>query len=188
LAVGLSSPQASSPNGVVISFSSKAANLQSGPAEAIRQGIREAQARYYRLVLVVGPAGSGKTTALAGCNAGSPTPSLHLGSALGARLLELSRRQRALQVQSLLETLLDETGADPVALDNLEILFDPALQQDVLRLLQGLSRNRTLVAAWPGTYVDGILSYAEPGHPEHVRYPEPEAVIVAFSPPGTPTP
>ena len=36
-------------------------------------------------------------------------------------------------------------------LDHLEILFDPALEQDPLRLLQGVSRDRTVVAAWPGT-------------------------------------
>ncbi len=158
--------------------------MQSGSAEAIRQGIREAQARYFRLVLVVGPAGSGKTAALAAGRPDPASPVLHLGSALGARLLPLSRRQRALQAQALLEALVEETGSDPVFLDNLEILFDPALQQDVLRLLQGLSRNRTVVAAWPGNYHDGTLSYAEPGHPEYARHSEPEAVIVSLSPPG----
>lgn len=154
--------------------------------DRIRRAVAQATSRYFRLVLVVGPAGSGKTAALA---EGRPEPAssvLHLGSALGARLLPLSKRQRALQTQALLESLVDETGADPVFLDNLEILFDPALQQDVLRLLQGLSRNRTVVAAWPGNYHDGALSYAEPGHPEHVRYANPEAVIVSLSPPGSP--
>ncbi|MEN6474686.1 MAG: BREX-3 system P-loop-containing protein BrxF, partial [Syntrophaceae bacterium] len=37
-----------------------------------------------------------------------------------------------------------------VLLDNIEILFDVSLKQDPLRLLQGLSRNTTLVAAWSG--------------------------------------
>lgn len=163
--------------------------MQSEPAEVIRQGFRDAHARYYRLVLVVGPGGAGKTTALRTYSKAFTVPVSHLslGSSLPARLLPLSRRQRALQAQSLLESLVDETGTDPVFLDNLEILFDPALQQDVLRLLQGLSRNRTIVAAWPGEYRDGSLSYAEPGHPEHVRYPNPEAVIVSLPPPGPPT-
>ncbi len=161
--------------------------MQTNGADRIRRTVAEATGRYFRLVLVVGPAGSGKTAALRAAADPVANP-LNLGSALAARLLPLSKRQRALQTQALLEALVDGAGIDPVLLDNLEILFDPALQQDVLRLLQGLSRNRTIVASWPGKYVEGVLSYAEPGHPEHVRYPEPEAVIVAFSPPGTPTP
>ena len=69
--------------------------------------------------------------------------------------------------------LLDEVvGTDEplVLLDNIEILFDTALKQDPLRLLQGVSRNRTIVAAWNGTLENGYLIYAAPEHPEHRRY------------------
>jgi len=58
-----------------------------------------------------------------------------------------------------------------VLLDNIEILFDVHLKQDPLRLLQGLSRNRTVVAAWNGSIVDGHMTYAVPDHPEYRRYP-----------------
>ena len=57
-----------------------------------------------------------------------------------------------------------------VLLDNIEILFDAALKQDPLRLLQGVSRNRTIVAAWNGTLENRYLTYASPEHPEHRRY------------------
>ena len=57
--------------------------------------------------------------------------------------------------------------------------FSPRnLAQDPLRLLQSLSRNRTIVAAWPGIFDGASLTYAEPGHPEARRYPTPQAVIV----------
>jgi len=42
------------------------------------------------------------------------------------------------------------SAADVVLLDNVEVLFDVSLKQDPLRLLQGLSRNKTVVAAWSG--------------------------------------
>lgn len=167
---------------------SEAATVNDERRALVRQGLRRAEGAYFRLILVVGSAGAGKTATLKAAAEASAAASLNLGSALGARLLELSRRQRALDCARLLESILDETGADPVALDNLEILFDPALQQDVLRLLQGLSRNRTIVAAWPGEYVDGVLSHAESGHPEFVRYTNPEAVLVNLPPPGSHTP
>lgn len=68
----------------------------------------------------------------------------------------------------------------PLVLDNLELLFDQALRQDPLRLLQGLARNRTLLASWNGTFSVGRLGYAEPGHPEYRAYDAPEALIVTM--------
>ncbi|MCH7944758.1 MAG: BREX-3 system P-loop-containing protein BrxF [Armatimonadetes bacterium] len=67
---------------------------------------------------------------------------------------------------------------DDGLLDNIEILFDVTLEQDPLRLLEGVSRNRTIVAAWNGTLENGYLSYATPDHPEYRRYPRRELVVV----------
>ena len=39
--------------------------------------------------------------------------------------------------------------SDVVLLDNIELLFAVEFAQDPLRLLQSLSRNVTIVAAWP---------------------------------------
>jgi hypothetical protein len=66
-------------------------------------------------------------------------------------------------------TLAAQAGL--VLLDNIEILFDVHLKQDPLRLLQRLSRNKTVVAAWNGTIVDGHMTYAVPDHHEYRRYP-----------------
>ena len=66
----------------------------------------------------------------------------------------------------------------PVILDNLEILFDNALQQDPLRLLQSISRNRAVVASWNGIVNSGRLLYAETGHPEYRSYDSIDALIV----------
>lgn len=68
----------------------------------------------------------------------------------------------------------------PLVLDNLELLFDQDLKQDPLRLLQGLARNRTLLASWNGTFSVGRLGYAVPGHPEYRAYDAPEALIVTM--------
>ena len=58
------------------------------------------------------------------------------------------------------------------------MLFDSTLKQDPLRLLQHASRNRTVVAAWTGTFANGYLSYAAPDHPEYRRYGEQGLVVV----------
>ena len=104
-------------------------------------------------------------------------PYVNLGLTLSRKLLELPDRTRALRLSRIADAIMDETGRDTVILDNTEILFEPVLQQDPLRLLQQLSRGRTMVAAWNGKYDGKALVYAEPSHPEHRRYYEVDALV-----------
>jgi len=83
-------------------------------------------------------------------------------------------------VRRLLADVIDEQPGDIIALDNIELLFDPALHQDPLACLQGLSRNKTLIAAWGGTFVKNALTYAEPGHPEYRRYERPDVTAIVL--------
>jgi hypothetical protein len=69
-----------------------------------------------------------------------------------------------------------------LALNNIELLFEPSLQQEPLALLQELSRNKSLIVAWGGSYNEQtrVLTYAEPGHPEYRRYERPEVIVLAM--------
>lgn len=137
--------------------------------EQLIKRIGEAGGQYNRLVLLVGPPGSGKTVAFRGVAEHTGGRLLNLNLELSRLLLDLTARQRALRLSQLLEEAL---GGDDqlVLLGNIEILFDPALKHDPLGLLQRASRNRTIVAAWSGAMDGGYLTYAEPGHPEFRRY------------------
>ena len=97
-------------------------------------------------------------------------PLVNVSLELSRRMLDLPERQRPLRVQRILERVVAEIDGDIVLLDNIELLFDPSLRQDPLRLLKGISRNRTTVAAWSGSIEDGNIYYAERGHPEYRRY------------------
>ena len=140
-------------------------------ADRIMKEIKQAALLYHRLVLVVGPAGTGKTTALRYLQDRNGAPFVNVNLELSRRMLDLTRHQRILRVPRLLQEIADRGGEEMVLLDNLEVLFDVGLRQDPLRLLQGLSRNRIVVAAWNGTNVGGFLTYAAPGHPEYKSYP-----------------
>jgi hypothetical protein len=133
---------------------------------------------YYRLLLAVGPVRGGKTAALAELAARRIWPRLNVNLRISERLLDLTHRQRAVRVANVLDDIVREEASEVVLLDNIELLFAAELAQDPLRLLQSLSRNRTIVAAWPGTFDGKTLTYAEPGHPEARRYSTPQAVIV----------
>ena len=138
-------------------------------SDEIRDHIGHAEDLYHRLVLVVGPPRAGKTKALQAVAESTGAPLVNVNLELSRRMLDLTEQQRPLKVQPLLDGMLAETASDLVLLDNTEMLFDISLKQDPLRLLQGLSRRRTIAAAWSGSLQDGQILYAAPGHPEHRR-------------------
>ncbi len=104
----------------------------------------------------------------------------NINLALSQRLLSLTERQRSLQVFRLLNEIVEENGTQVVLLDNIELLFDTSLKQDPLRLLQGISRNRTVVASWNGSIENEHLIYAQPDHPEYRRYPTTGLLVIGI--------
>ena len=133
---------------------------------------------YHRLVMLVAPAGSGKTAALQDVHERTAAPLVNVNLELSRRMLDLTERQRALQLPRLLAEIVGASAADVVLLDNVEVLFDVSLKQDPLRLLQGLSRNKTVVAAWSGSIDGEYMVYATPDHPEYKRYPLRDFLVV----------
>ena len=183
-------------------------------ADRIIKGIDQAAGLYHRLVILAAPAGAGKTAALQDVRERTSALLINVNLELSRRMLDLTERQRALQLPRLLAEIVGASAADlpaqqskaalqagVVLLDNIELLFDLSLKQDPLRLLEGLSRNKTVVAAWSGEIrTDGrglraesiisnnsapitqssslYLVYATPDHPEYKRYPVRDFLVV----------
>lgn len=143
----------------------------------LTRAIATASSLYHRLVLLVGPPGSGKTAAIRELSSMVSVPVTNINLELTQRLLEMSPRQRTLQTPKLLNEITTKAGS-LVLFDNTEVLFDVQIQQDPLRLLQGLSRNRTMVATWSGIIKNRKLMYAEPGHPEFRCYDIDDIVLI----------
>lgn len=139
--------------------------------------IEKAAELYHRLVLVVGPTSSGKTMALQRLAEDLTVPLINVNLEASKQLLELTDRQRRLELPAVLDHLVGESDAVAL-LDNTEVLFDMSLQHDPLRLLQKLSRNRTVVASWNGGVQDGYLIYGAPDHPEYRRYPARDLIVI----------
>ncbi len=159
-------------------MSSGGNNVTNSISSQIEDVLSRTHDAYYKLILAVGPARFGKTSALSELATRHNWPRLNVNLRVSEKLLNLTRRQRAVRVAGILEDIVREEGSDVVLLDNIELLFAAELAQDPLRLLQSLSRNATIVAAWPGTFDGKTLTYAEPGHPEARSYSTPQAVIV----------
>lgn len=148
------------------------------PATNLEQAIEQAASQYFRLVVLAGAPGSGKTAVLHSLSQKLGRPLVNVNLELSKRMLELTRTQRSRQVDRLLKDVIATATGDVVLLDNLEILFDTGLEVEPLRLLQVASRNRTVVASWNGSFRNGTLTYAEPGHPEFIQFKQAEAVVI----------
>ena len=150
------------------------------PTQKIFKALNEAEYLYHRLVLLVGGVGSGKTTILQDVSKQLDVKLINTNLELSKLLLEMTGKQQTLQLPKLLDNLVncDEKN---IVLDNIEILFDVTLQQDPLRLLQMISRNRNIVVSWNGFVENGKLIYAEPGHPEHRSYDAANLSIISLN-------
>jgi len=147
-------------------------------ADMVIRRIGQAAELYHRLVMLVAPAGAGKTAALQDVHERTMAPLVNVNLELSRRMLDLTERQRALQLPRILAEIVGASATDVVLLDNVEVLFDVSLKQDPLRLLQGLSRNKTVVAAWSGSIDGEHMVYATSDHPEYKRYPLRDFLVV----------
>ncbi len=152
--------------------------------ERIKQSLQTAEGLYHRLVLLVGETGSGKTKVLREFAGEIGTEVININLLLSAELLGLSEKQRLLHLPEILDKIVEKKKA-AVVLDNIEILFDQRLKQDPLKLLQLISRNRSVIAAWNGKIEHGRLTYAETGHHEYRQYDAKELLLVSMD--GTAT-
>jgi hypothetical protein len=142
--------------------------------------INQAAIRYYKIALVVGKSGSGKTNLLKNICEQMQIPLINLGIELSQKLLPLTSRERKLKTCEIVSELIDAQGAPRLAIDNTEVIFDPSLMLNLLGLLQSLSRTRLLIWSWNGEVEDGHVTYAYPGHPEHQRIPTSEIILITL--------
>ena len=103
-------------------------------------------------------------------------PALSLGLLLGEALLHVVPERRSAEVQHVIVGALRQPAPGPVVLTNIDILFEPALSLDPLRLLRDLSRVAPIIVTWPGSFVDGVLAYAtaDPPHAHYRAWRQPE--------------
>ena len=139
--------------------------------DQILRKVEQTAELYHQLLLVVAPAGAGKTTALRDVRDRTGVPLVNVNLQLSCQMLELTERQRALQLPRLLREIVVNDGSEMILVDNIEVIFDVSLKQAPFRLLRGFSRNKTVVDAWNGTITHDSLTYNAPDHPEYRRYP-----------------
>ena len=105
-------------------------------------------------------------------------PALSIGSTISERLLSVPPRRRSAEAATALKAALRDLEPGPVVCSDIDLLFEPALKLDPLRLFSTCSRFTRLIVAWPGNYTDGTLSYAVPEHSHYHAWKNPDVEIL----------
>lgn len=135
-----------------------------------------------KLILLVGPSRSGKTQLLRQLGAKLNLEPLNVGSELGRLLAATPNNKRGFSAGELLREIADkDRAADPLLLDNLELLFEPSLHINPLDLIKRLAHSKRVVAVWPGELRDDRLMYADMSHPEHRNYSSDGVVVLELT-------
>jgi hypothetical protein len=125
-----------------------------------------------KLILVTGASRFGKSELVRSHAALEGNGVLNVGLKISGRLVPIPVAERPFEVHWLLQQVASgHVNGDILYLDNLEVLFDPALKLDPLAQLKLLARRWRVVAVWPGEMAHDRLVYAELGHPEYRSYP-----------------
>jgi len=146
--------------------------------EKLVESVNLAMHQYHKLVILVEDNEKKRNLLISDFAKFHGIDPINLNLHLSSRLLEKSPKERT---STLLEQLRDLIGKDSplIVLNHCEILFDQSLKNDPLKLLENISRNRTILVAWPGHYQNGSLIYATPDHPEYRCYTTPEIPIIS---------
>jgi hypothetical protein len=133
--------------------------------------IKTSLGAYFKLTILAGGAGSGKTHLLKQVATQLDLPIINLSLLLSQRLLSQNRRQRALNAEDVATEVIDENYKSGLCLDDTELLFDSALRLNPLGFLQDISRNRLIVATWNGIVTGGKMRFGHTGHPDFFSQP-----------------
>lgn len=134
---------------------------------------------YYKLVLIVGPTGSGKSNLLKEA-AKYNFQHLNFGEVFSRELLSKPAHLRAAEAEEVAIDLVDSMGAHRLAIDNTEVLFESPIKLNPLALLKRLSIDRLIVATWNGSFDDSHLYYGMKGHSayEAFKYTQEDTFVV----------
>ena len=135
---------------------------------------------FSKLLMLVGPAFSGKTQCLKEVSERINIPYVNIGVELSNKLIDLSVKQQVLRVSGLTKEILNNIDSDVALVDNIELLFNPNLKIDPIRLLLNCSRNKTLVVAFSGKQKDNSIIYAEPDHREYRKFEIKDYKVISF--------
>jgi len=151
--------------------------MSDNPVSTIKKELEQIRYRRHQLLIICGV---NSTKLIQDITDELAIPCINLSLKLSEELLEVPVTRRSRKVSQLVDKLVSESTEEILCFEHIELLFHPQLQQDPMRILENVSRNKIILVSWRGHYVNGRLTYAEPEHPEYHVYNELEASVITI--------
>jgi len=101
-------------------------------------------------------------------------PAIAISPILARLLFPIPPQQWPRSAPRLFHDSLQPYAAGPLLCHDIDLLFEPALHLDPLKLFLDASRHTSLIIAWPGTCTEHSLTYAVPEHAHFHSWPSSE--------------
>ena len=88
---------------------------------------------------------------------------------LADELLVCKPNRRSMKLEQIFNKVLDRYP-DGVTIKDIDVMFNPEYQVDVLKILIEARKRKIYSVIWPGRFEDGKLIYAEEGYPDYKVY------------------
>ena len=95
---------------------------------------------------------------------------LSVNKPLAEALIKISPSARTMQLERCLRDLMQNLPADGIV-EDIDVLFSPALKIDVLTLLISLWKSKPFRLKWPGSLVNNALVYSEKSRSDYRMFP-----------------
>jgi len=96
-------------------------------------------------------------------------PVVNIGLLLSERMYKMKTGGLSVNITHELDSILGDEHRD-ITLANIDILFSPEYELDVIKLLLQLGRNQRFYLQWPGEIIGEKLIYSEPGRFDFKEY------------------
>ena len=133
----------------------------------VNADVTQAEYRSFKLVLVTIPKELHREIEAEILN--NPIRLVNLSKELARKLVSLSIRDRVRRLEGEVEKVTNDCGSS-VWLTKLDVLFEPTLENDPMRLLKSIAKSQTVVAIWPGEITETSLVYSKPGKSDYKTY------------------
>ena len=92
-----------------------------------------------------------------------------VGQLLAEALLHVEPRNRSRRLEKIFQAIIGQFPSGAVIKD-IDVMFNPAYEIDVLRVLTAAYRKRPFKIIWPGGYINGKLTYSEAQYEDYKEY------------------
>ena len=92
-----------------------------------------------------------------------------LSKPLAEAIYACNPKRRSMKLEQIFNAVLDQYP-DNVIVKDIDVLFNPEYQVDVLKILTETYKRKKYSVIWPGTKEEGRLIYSENGYPDYKVY------------------